>query len=66
MLPMAFHDSIAAGGVGELACCDIPGVVIRSILSVPSIEWPFARYAFDVLSSTKRTRVCGTCLETAI
>ena len=32
MLPMAFHDSIAAGGVGELACCDIPGVVIRSIL----------------------------------
>ena len=30
--PWLFHDSIATGGVGELACCDIPGVVIRSIL----------------------------------
>ena len=34
MLPMAFHDSIAAGGVGELACCDIPGVVIRKYYPV--------------------------------
>ena len=35
---MAFHDSIPAGGVGELACCDIPGVVIRSILWFPPLN----------------------------
>ena len=34
--------------------------------AVPCIEWPFACYAFDVLSSTKGTRVCGTCLGTSI
>ena len=44
----------------------IPGVVIGSILPVPSIEWPFARYVFDVLSSIKGTQVCGTCLATSI
>ena len=48
------------------ACCDIPGVVIGSILPVPSIAWPFARYVFDVLSSIKGTKVCGTCLATSI
>ena len=53
---------------GELACCDIPGAVIwlEVFCAVPSIEWPFARYAFDVLSSSKGTQVCETCLATSI
>ena len=45
---------------GELACCDIPGVVIRSILrGSPPLNGRLHVMLCDVLFSTKGTRVCG-------